>query len=478
MRHRTLIALILLALAGLLAACNPLSPDPTPTAVQPTSTSAPEATETPESLPTSTAAEAEETPTEVTSGLTPAPSGTGTASAFDAGELQVEVTQIESNTIDIRGLAPREDVPEEFLSQEQLKTNLTAEIKKEYTPEESARDAKTLWLLRLIGDPSLDLLQLQIDLLGEQVLGYYDPEKDELFVRSDPGGLSPNARMTLAHEFVHSLQDQYYDLEKLRPEEIENDRGTAILALVEGDATASGLVFAMQHLSQDDLQALFAESAGASSDVLDQAPRYIRDSLLFPYDQGLDFVTRLGEGGSFSGVDTAFKNPPQSSEQILHPGKYLGQPRDEPVEVSLPPLTDTLGAGWTYGDSDTLGEFDLRIMLEENGLLSPQATATPTWQQTDTQAARAAAGWGGARYVMHQKGDDAVVLTLTRWDTPDDATEFADALTATFDSLRKEGDLWTDGKRFFAAKNAADWVAFASGTDRDAVTKALGALNP
>src|SRR5690242_6928546 len=136
----------------------------------------------------------------------------------------------------MRGLKPKTDVKEQFVPQSQMQANLTQELKQDYTPEEAKRDATTLWLLRLLKDPGIDLLKLQTDLLGEQVLGYYDHKKKELFVRSDEAQLSPLARETLAHEYTHSLQDQYYDLGKLRPDHMENDRGTAVLSLIEGDA--------------------------------------------------------------------------------------------------------------------------------------------------------------------------------------------------------------------------------------------------
>ena len=335
----------------------------------------------------------------------------------------------------MRGLKPKKDVPETFLPQDKLRENLTEEVNTEYKPDEAKRDAVELWLLRLLDDPSIDLRKLQTDLLGEQVLGYYDQKKKDLFVRSDEPSLSPLARETLVHEFTHSLQDQYYDLEKLRPEKIAGDLGAAILALVEGDATVSGLLYAQQYMSQSDFQALLDESKNSPSKVLDAAPQYIRDSLEFPYDQGPRFVLALvkpdaGQGNvSFKSVDDALADPPKSTEQIIHPEKYMDkQNRDEPVTVTLPPLTDTLGTGWTQTDTDTLGEFDLQEMLKINNV-------------DESQATDAAAGWGGAQYALYQKGDSALVQTIIDWDTSTDAAEFESAMRQhipRYDATRNE----------------------------------------
>lgn len=451
MRHR---ALFLLLLAFLLTACDPLgldtiTPTPEPTAIPTTApvTDTPQPEDTPE---------ASNTPTEPVALVTVVPSVTG---GLPNSQAMSELSEIESDTVEVRGLEPKSDVKEQFITNAQMSANLTQEIKDEYSREEARRDATTLWLLRLVDDPSIDLYQLQIDLLGEQVLGYYDNEKKELFVRSDQTELSPLTRGTLAHEYVHSLQDQYFDLSKIRPDEIENDSGTAVLALVEGDAVISQIAYAQKYMSAEDLQKLLTESNSIAQPVLDSAPRYIRNSLIFPYEQGPTFIEALARAqpGSFKGVNDALADPPQSTEQILHPEKYLEKPRDEPIAVSLPPLTTTLGAGWTFADTDTMGEFDLRELLQINSVDDPDA-----WE-----------GWGGGRYDLYQKGDTSLLLLQTRWDTARDAAEFNTAMQQSLESLTKTNGLWSDGKRTFGLKRTGDTITFVGSTDSAAAQRAL-----
>jgi hypothetical protein len=474
-------ALILISLVWLLAACDPMAiSTPTPSPAPPVATAEPTPTTEPTAPPTdvpptATAGATLPTATAETGALSPTVQAgspvtattqlgapTPTAQASIDPQIEAQLVQIESDTSAMRGLQPKAHVPEKFVPQSVLKANLTDQIKADYKPEDARRDATTLWLLRLLNDPSIDLRQLQIDLLGEQVLGYYDRKKKELYVRSDQAQLSPLSRETLAHEYTHSLQDQYYDLHKLTPDKIENDRGTAVLSLIEGDATISGVAYARQYMTSADFQALMNESNNSPRTVMDAAPRYIRDSLLFPYDQSIPFITALvqAQPGSFKGIDKAFTDPPQSTEQILHPEKYLNQPRDLPVAVTPPPLTSTLGAGWTQSHTDTMGEFDLTEILKINGV-------------ADSTADTAAAGWGGGGYALYQNGNAALLILGTVWDTPKDATEFNDALQSSMGSLKKDGTLWTDGKRFFGTAHTTSGVTIVSGTDRGAVQRAI-----
>jgi hypothetical protein len=242
---------------------------------------------------------------------------------------EAQITQIEEDTASLRGLQPKSDVPEIFINEDQLRENLVRDTEADYSVDEAQDDARELWLLRLTKDPDLDLRKLYIDLQTEQVAGYYDPDKKELFVRKETGELSPLARQTLSHEFVHSLQDQHFDLNKLLPDDTtDDDRALAIRALVEGDATISGLLYAQQYMTEEEFNDMLAESAAAETTVLDKAPRYVRDSLIFPYEKGVEFIMAIGGLTDFGNVDRVLKDPPVSTEQIMHPDKYTGSQRD------------------------------------------------------------------------------------------------------------------------------------------------------
>lgn len=469
MRHKTRAFLMSVCLL-VLAACNstglPVSPTDTPQLnTQATSTAesvagAPSATPRNQVRPTRTprTAQATEAPTDDATAEPTEDAGPQPTSEASNTKLDKEVTEVERNTANVRGLAPKGDVPETFLTQPQMKSNLLNDITEDYPREEADEDAMELWLLRLMDDPETDLLQLHIDLLGEQVLGYYDPEEDEMFVLRNQADLSPGSKQTLAHEFVHALQDQYFDLEKMLPDEShDDDRSLAIRALVEGDATMAGLSYARDYFTQAEIQEFLDESSSSDSSVLNSAPAYLRESLYFPYDAGADFVNELLAMDGFQAVDIALADPPASTEQILHPDKYFDSPRDEPIQVDLKPLTDTLGAGWTMKDWGTLGEFDLRVILDENGAADPD---------------EAAAGWGGGSYAFYRNGDMILMYTAIEWDDRNEADEYFDAQEETFDNATRDGDLYEQDGRFYSLTRSGKTVTLISSNDRMAVENA------
>jgi hypothetical protein len=160
-------------------------------------------------------------------------------------------------------------------------------------------------------------------------------------------------------------------------------------------------------------------------------------------------------------VNAALADPPVSTEQILHPDKYLATPRDMPLPVGVPPLTGTLDAKWVYRDTGTLGEFDIALMLQENGSVNYEA---------------AAEGWGGGQYDLYESGSNSLLMLGTRWDTDADATEFEMALSQSLAKLKKIGPLWTDGKRYYTTVRKGDRVFYFAGTDRTSVTAAPKAI--
>jgi hypothetical protein len=278
-----------------------------------------------------------------------------------------------------------------------------------------------------------------------------------MYVLRNQADLSPGSKQTLAHEFVHALQDQHFDLEKLLPDDShDDDRSLAIRALVEGDATIAGLSYVRDYFTQSDIQEFIEESSSADTSVLNSAPAYLRESLYFPYDAGADFVNELLMMDGFQAVDEALADPPASTEQILHPDKYFDSPRDEPIQVPLPPLTDTLGAGWTMIDWGTLGEFDLRVILDENGAADPD---------------EAAAGWGGGSYAFYQNpdGDLGLMYTAIEWDSDNEADEYVEALEETFDNATRTSDLYEQDGRFYSLTRSGKTVTLISSNDQAAV---------
>ena len=161
------------------------------------------------------------------------------------------------------------------------------------------------------------------------------------------------------------------------------------------------------------LRSLITGGAG-STEQYDKAPRVLRETLVFPYVQGSAWAGQLYKRGGWEMVSGAYKNLPQSTEQILHPEKYFTL--EAPTKVPFKSIAASLGKGWKVADQDVNGEWGYYLILDE-------------FLQSKEISQKATEGWGGDRYVLYtgpNKGD--VLLTQkTVWDTEQDAQEFFDA---------------------------------------------------
>jgi hypothetical protein len=348
-----------------------------------------------------------------------APSGSPAASQ-DSATLYRE---IEAQVVAIRGLQPTRPVTPKILDEAQLATYIKDQFARDNPPAETAANERLLKALGLL-PPDSSLADLEISMLQGQVAGLYSPQDRALYVVSKTGDLGPAEQVTFAHEFTHALQDQHFDLTKFGVDTVgQGDRSLARLSLVEGDATTVMSVWAQAHLTSDQLLLLAQQSLDpAQLEAFGKLPAILRQMLLFPYQQGLQFVLGLQAAGGWQGVDAAFATPPNSTEQVIHPEKFAAH--EKPATVALrTDLAAGLGPGWTVALQDTLGEFELQVWLSEVAHL-PQAMA-----EAD------AAGWGGDRVeVLDGPAGKWAVVLASAWDTAADATEFADGANAAVTS--------------------------------------------
>jgi len=326
-----------------------------------------------------------------------------------SNSLGEDLEQVASDVVEIRGLAPKSEVEYRFVTSDQLREMLVSDFEEEY-PQEEARIDQEVYVLLDLMEQDEDLYTILIDVFSEQLVGFYDYDSGELYVVSDREELGPVEKVTFAHEYTHALQDQHFDLSSLPLQEEDNsDLATAALSLTEGDAVLAQYNYMMSYLSADELEAVLEESQQVEMEQFEAAPRFISESLLATYLEGFNFVLELG---GWEDINQAYADLPQSTEQILHPEKYLV--RDEPQDVTMPDLENALGVGWSQLDSDVLGELSIRIYLE-----------TFVAQHV---AEVAAEGWDGDRYLYLKSAEGEKLLALrSTWDSDSDADEFFDA---------------------------------------------------
>ncbi|HVZ48885.1 MAG TPA: hypothetical protein VG916_08885 [Gemmatimonadaceae bacterium] len=279
---------------------------------------------------------------------------------------------------------------------------------------ETAGEERAYKLLGLLPD-TLDLRAFLLSLLSEQVVGYYDPSTKVLYVIGDTAGAgAPQPEIlnvTITHELVHALQDQYLSLDSLtKARNADNDAAMAAQALIEGQATfeqlnimlgGGGKMVATMPGGWDRVRQMIRDSQGAMP-ILGAAPMFIQETLLFPYLSGAEYVRAFAERRPGQSPLTAI---PASTEQILHPAKNIDS-LDAPVRLTLPrPIAGSV----VYENG--LGEFETRLMLHQQ--LRDVATAS-----------RGASGWGGDRYMVVNTPGGAGITWLSVWDNPFEAGEF------------------------------------------------------
>lgn len=309
----------------------------------------------------------------------------------------------------------------EMRSKEEVRKFLESQFATEVPDEDLRGSERAYKRFGLIPD-TLDLKRFMLTLLTEQVAGFYDPATKVLYIVQ--GASDDMVSVTVSHELVHALQDQYFDLDSLRKIKRHNDRQVAAQAVIEGQATleqlasmlGSGTAVANIPGGWDRVREVIRGSQG-SMPVFAGAPMLIQETLLFPYLSGAEFMRNFKEK---NGGALPFGNMPQSTEQVMHEDRFFLN-RDVPTTVTLPPVS----GGDAY-DND-LGEFETRLFLFQH--------------LKDRDAAyRGAAGWDGDRFVSFTTGRGDGLAWLTVWDTAVDAAEFFDlidtALLKRFDDLR------------------------------------------
>ncbi|MFN8591703.1 MAG: hypothetical protein U0031_09615 [Thermomicrobiales bacterium] len=346
--------------------------------------------------------------------------------------LESELDRIAKETAEIRGLPPLAEIDDVFVTRDQLLAMMPGMIAEDLDPAEAKAQARALIALGLLPEGT-DLYDLTVRLLGEQAAGFYDPRTDEMLVVSEGSDELGGEEYFYSHEVVHALQDANLDPNDKMEEMtgLNGDADLAALAVYEGDAVVTSNAYLEKH---PGLALEIVATAATDYPELDAAPGAMAAALLFPYTDGASFIERLRGEGGWDAVNAAYADFPASTEQVLHPAKYLE--RDAPAEVPLPEAS-VLGRDWTLVDDDTLGEFQTGLLLAN--LAPGEGFNEVTGEIAIPEAARnAAAGWDGDRYALWSDDANDVLVWRSVWDTESDARAFSRAL-AQFEQTRFAG---------------------------------------
>lgn len=395
-------------------------------------------------------ARAQDKKAELQAGLKLIQKGNDQAEKGKVNEAQITYQEaMEKILPSVRNLPFKNTVKRDETPREKLGQVLVEDWEKEISPAEFQLDEATWKVLGLI-PADFDLKSAYMKLLTEEVAAFYDPKTKtmhlirepekkpmadakpkgllELIMGRDGGFDKDEAQSVIAHELTHALDDQHFDLDAMMEVvKDDDDASLALSALMEGEATMT--MMAVGQNDWDGSKIVRTPAAGmdrmmrllgplmplAGGETARKSPPVMYESLIFPYFQGLVFAASLTNKGGWARLDQAYKNPPLSTEQVLHPEKYLGPEFDPPTAIEIPELQ--LPEPMRMLGKSVIGELTIRIMLNRFG------------------GRNAAIGWDGDTLAVFQsKGEPRRFsgIWVSTWDTAKDASEFARAVSAAF----------------------------------------------
>ena len=384
-------------------------------------------------------------------------------------DLLKDADAIAAKVAELRGLAIKQPIKRGVMNKQQITERLLLRVKQEYAPDEIAKEEVALKRLGLL-PPDAVYLDVVIELLKAQIAGFYDPWEKQLYIMEESGPIG--GPEVMAHEIDHALQDQHFGLKKLVTEVKKNaDATLARQALVEGDGTALMLEYALADKGagaapwgEPEFVQEQASTIRMGLVLMADVPLFLRESLVFPYVNGLKFVGGARASRSWKEIDGFYAKPPLSTEHIIHPEKYDAYEKPVEIRASVPAAIKK----YKRGHDNVLGEMGLWILLRQHGV-SEEAAKT------------AVAGWGGDRIAVFtppgkpSAAATAIAAIYTVWDAPADADEFFATAVQILPALSGGGAEAVKEQGLVEAR-AADGTVAAAERKQDAVLLVIGSL--
>ena len=297
----------------------------------------------------------------------------------------VKAAKIETGVQELRQLSFKQPVPLVVKSRDEAEAMMEADMMRDNT-DHSLQVEGVVGALTGLYPAQIDLKAESLKLLKSQVAGFYDPHGKEMVLvkgGADIGFWNATTQfmiqrdiageMLLAHELTHALQDQNFDLDaKLDQSKADDDRQLALKSVAEGDATLTGFAYAVGAMDNNTAELLSTHLKNLPQALNAEAPDTplgLSAPLLFQYSEGVRFVAEAYRRGGWPAVDDLYRNPPQSSHQILHPSLYFDK-LASPAHLTVAGYQKIMG-GWKPADDNSYGELLLRVILERN--LGPQS---------------------------------------------------------------------------------------------------------
>ena len=378
--------------------------------------------------------------------------------AANSTEFAAAADEVLGQMSDITGLKLLTPLKKSLRSREQIRAYLVNEMNEDKDAAEryaGQRSAEAFGLL----PKGFNLDSFMVDLLTEQIAGLYDPKTHEFYVADwIPAA---DQKMVMAHELTHALQDQHFKIENWAKAARPNDDAElAREAVLEGSAMAAmvdyllqGTGRSLQDLPDIDPSMLIGDME--STPMLKKAPPFLKDALIFPYLDGLNFSAAVLRPEGWSALSGIFAKPPVSTQQILHPALYKSG--KIPPKVVVPSMDKEVGPDWTKLEDNILGEFGWKEVLKQ---FLGEEMATPV-----------STPWNGDRYVVYEQKKTKRLLLIGRLDLATEAD--AERFFATYSlALEKKYERRTseDHQRGLLSFDTADGGVFLRCVGTDCAT--------
>lgn len=338
------------------------------------------------------------------------------------------VDQIFARISDIMGMKIDRPVPRTVISRDKVREHIERRMNESLSPKEIHAQEIVLKKFGFVPQ-DFDLKAQTLDLLTEQAAAFYDFKEKKLYIAAwTSSGMQDVA---LVHELAHALADQHFKLEKFMDKSgDDDDAATARGAVVEGQASWVMTEYMLRQMGKSLreapslLESAIESTADAAKEypVFGAAPLYMRETLMFPYTQGLLFQQAVFQKQGRPGFAEVFRHPPASSQQVIHPDLYFSHA--PPTRPALP--SEPLSPGYKKVADGTVGELDHQVLLRQ--FIGEQ------------EARDLAPHWRGGRYALweNKKQNRDVLLYAVEWAAEADAARyFADYRKAAAKKWKK-----------------------------------------
>ena len=288
------------------------------------------------------------------------------------------------------------DLPVRYINKKQLEQYIIKVFDQDYPDDMAEKDAFFLYVMGF-AQKRINIKKARKRILINNIGGMYNERTKELYALSEYRKINRVNSLVIIHELRHSIQDQYFNLENVLGKLSDfDDRKLAVLAAVEGDATLVMVEFGgfiPEVLTSQNADALMSFSPISNTSGLYNYPDILKHQLTMPYIEGLKFTYSILKKKKWKAVNRILTSPPMSSEQVLHPEKYLKKEMPRKIEIGYKP------ENYTLYHSGVIGEFYLGILIKGGG-----------------DFVDLAAGWGGDRFEIYRKPSQYILLWESSWD--------------------------------------------------------------